>query len=67
MAKIIDYNYGEDKGAIIVNDEHSYIAVTVATSKTFRSLKGAEKYMSKFDYKKTQKRNPINTYQDQLK
>lgn len=55
MKAIIDYHRGEDKGAILINGERSFIAVTIATSKTFKSLKGAEKYMSKYDYKKGRK------------
>ena len=42
-----------NKGGIMENiyaGQKSYIAVTVATSKTFKSLKGAQKYMAKFDY-----------------
>lgn len=55
MKAIIDYQRGEDKGAILINGEHSFIAVTIATSKTFKSFKGAEKYMDKYNYKKANK------------
>ena len=45
----------EDKGAIIINvygNEKEYIAVTISTSKTYKTLKGAEKMMSFFGYDK---------------
>jgi len=52
--KQTDYIKGKsNKGGIIQNlyaGQISYIAVTVATSKTFKSLKGAERYMAKLDY-----------------
>ena len=51
---IINYVKGKsNKGAIIQNGyagSITYIAVTIATSKTFKSLKGAQKYMAKFEY-----------------
>lgn len=51
-----DYIKGkENKGSIMENTyagEVSYIAVTISSSKTFKSVKGAEKYMSKFGYEK---------------
>lgn len=54
--KQMDYIKGKcNKGAVIENiyaGQKSYIAVTISTSKTFKSLKGAEKYMDKFEYKK---------------
>jgi len=54
--KQIDYVKGKyNKGAILENgysDSITYIAVTAASSKDFKSLKGAEKYMTKFEYKK---------------
>lgn len=56
--EIIDYvkrNSKEDKGAIIINvygSEKEYIAVTISTSKTYKTLKGAEKMMKFFEYDK---------------
>ena len=50
---IIDYIKGSaNKGSIIIHDPKSYTAVTLASSKNFKSLKGAEKYMTKFGYVK---------------
>lgn len=50
--KIIDYEWKELdlKGSIMVNGEKSYIAVTATVSKTFRSMKGAEKFMTAKGY-----------------
>ena len=53
--KQIDFIKGKtSKGAIIQNGSVAttitYIAVTMASSKTFKTLKGAEKYMAKFEY-----------------
>lgn len=56
--EIIDYvkkNSKEDKGAIMIDvygSEKAYIAVTISTSKTYKTLKGAEKMMKFFGYKK---------------
>ena len=55
MKAIIDYKKvnSELTGAIMVNGYNgnfSYIAVS--SSKTFKSMKGAEKYMAKFNYAK---------------
>lgn len=48
---IIDYIKGSaNKGAIIIHDSKTHTAVTLASSKNFKSLKGAEKYMTKFGY-----------------
>lgn len=54
--EIIDYkkrNSAENTGAIIINvygGRTKYIAVTVSTSKTYKSLKKAEAMMEFFDY-----------------
>ena len=51
----IDYERGTSKGGITINNYAgvtTYIAVTIATSKTFKSLKGAEKFMTDRGYKK---------------
>lgn len=59
MKTIINYKRGngEETGAIMVNDhgndKYTYIAVTAASSRAYGSMKGAEKYMSKFDYVKS--------------
>lgn len=56
--EIIDYvkrNSKEDKGAIIINvygGMKEYIAVTISTSRTYKTLKGAEKMMEFFGYDK---------------
>ena len=56
--EIIDYvkrGSKEDKGAIIINvhgGKKEYIAVTISTSKTYKTLKGAEKMMEFFEYDK---------------
>lgn len=49
--KIIDYARKDLKSSILVNGEKSFIAVTATESKTFRSMKGAEKFMEKNEYK----------------
>lgn len=56
--EIIDYakkGSKENTGAIIINvygGKTEYIAVTVTTSKTYKTLKGAEKMMEFFEYDK---------------
>lgn len=58
MKAIIDYKKenSELTGAIMVNEcgngQCTYIAVIVSASKTYKSLKGAEKFMSERNYKK---------------
>ena len=48
---IIDYKKSENtEGAIINNNCKGYIAVTCATSKNFKTLKGAERYMNNMGY-----------------
>lgn len=48
---IIDYKKSENtEGAIINNNGKGYIAVTCATSKNFKTLKGAEIYMNNMGY-----------------
>jgi hypothetical protein len=50
----INYERGTSKGGITINNYSgvTYIAVTAAASKTFKSLKGAEKFMAERGYKK---------------
>lgn len=56
--EIIDYvkrGSKENTGAIIINvygGKTEYIAVTVTSSKTYKTLKGAEKMMKFFEYDK---------------
>lgn len=56
--EIIDYvkrGSEENTGVIIINvygGKTEYIAVTVTTSKTYKTLKGAEKMMDFFEYDK---------------
>ena len=56
--EVIDYikrGSKENTGAIIINvygSKKEYIAVTVTTSKTYKTLKGAEKMMEFFEYDK---------------
>lgn len=58
MNDIIDYKKAVSTsnaptGAIMINNylgKPTYTAVTVSTSKTFKSLKGAENFMSEFGY-----------------
>ena len=56
--EIIDYvkrNSKEDKGAIIINvyrGKTEYIAITISTSKTYKTLKDAEKMMEFLEYDK---------------
>lgn len=58
MEVIIDYQKenSELTGAIMINkcgnSQYNYIAVTVSTSKAYKSMKGAEKFMNKYNYKK---------------
>lgn len=53
MTKLIEYKRGNtDDGAIIVHDSKKlFTAVTVATSKTFKTLRGADVYMTKLGYR----------------
>lgn len=56
--EIIDYvkrGSKEDTGAIIINvygGKTKYIAVTATTSKTYKTLEGAEKMMEFLEYDK---------------
>ncbi|WP_195531858.1 hypothetical protein [Bacteroides finegoldii] len=57
MKAIIDYKKenSELTGSIMINEYASkttYIAVTASASKTYKSLKGAEKFMAEYNYKK---------------
>lgn len=51
MLKIIDFVKGESvKGSIMQLEEKSFIACTGATSKTYKSEKGARKFMESKGY-----------------
>lgn len=50
--KIIDYKRGNDEGGILINGKDQYIAVTVSTSKKFKSLRGAQKFWKAMGTKK---------------
>lgn len=53
MKAIIDYKFnGKVAGGISVFEDGRYIAVTRTTSKTYKSLKSAEKHMIALDYVK---------------
>ena len=53
--KIIDYKRGNDEGGILINGKDQYIAVTVSTSKKFKSLRGAQKFLESYGY------NPVKS------
>lgn len=53
MKIIIDYKFnGKVAGGINVFEDGRFIAVTRTSSKTYKSLKAAEKYMTALDYLK---------------
>lgn len=49
--EIIDYRRGDAKGGILVNGKDQYIAVTESTSKKFKSLRGAQKFLESYGYR----------------
>ncbi len=49
--EIIDYRRGEAEGGILVNGKDQYIAVTASTSKKFKSLRGAQKFLESYGYR----------------
>lgn len=49
--KIIKYKRDDDEGAIIVNGQDQYIAVTLSTSKKFKSMKGAHRFLDSYGYR----------------
>lgn len=53
--EIINYKRGNDEGGILVNGKDQYIAVTVSTSKKFKSLRGAQKFLESYGY------NPVKS------
>lgn len=48
--KLIKFVKGSHESNIIVNGPKSFTAVTLATSKNFKTEKGAEKYMNKYGF-----------------
>ena len=63
--KIIDYRRGEAEGGILVNGEKSYIAVTASTSKKFKSLRGAQKFLESYGYRAVKSRIGSSSAVDQ--
>ena len=57
--KIIDYKRGNDEGGILVNGKDQYIAVTASTSKKFKSLRGAQKFLENYGYKEVRGKHSI--------
>lgn len=57
--KIIDYKRGNDEGGILVNGKDQYIAVTASTSKKFKSLRGAQKFLESYGYKEVRSKHSI--------
>ncbi len=57
--KIIDYKRGNDEGGILINGKDQYIAVTVSTSKKFKSLRGAQKFLESYGYKEVRGKHSI--------
>ena len=57
--KIIDYKRGNDEGGILINGKDQYIAVTVSTSKKFKSLRGAQKFLESYGYKEVRSKHSI--------
>lgn len=57
--KIIDYKRGNDEGGILINGKDQYIAVTMSTSKKFKSLRGAQKFLESYGYKEVRGKHSI--------
>lgn len=57
--KIIDYKRGNDEGGSLINGKDQYIAVTVSTSKKFKSLRGAQKFLESYGYKEVRGKHSI--------
>lgn len=49
--EIINYKNGSANGGIIINGKDQNIAVTEATSKKFKSLRGAQKFLESYGYR----------------
>lgn len=57
--EIIDYKRGNDEGGILINGKDQYIAVTVSTSKKFKSLRGAQKFLESYGYKEVRGKHSV--------
>ncbi len=57
--KTIDYKRGNDEGGILINGKGQYIAVTVSTSKKFKSLRGAQKFLESYGYKEVRGKHSV--------
>lgn len=57
--KIIDYKRGNDEGGILINGKDQYIAVTVSTSKKYKSLRGAQKFLESYGYKEVRSKHSV--------
>ena len=50
--KITDYRKHSLEGYILEDDFGTFIAVSATTSRTFKTFRGAERFLEKFGYKK---------------
>lgn len=57
--EIIDYKRGNDEGGILINGKDQYIAVTASTSKKFKSLRGAQKFLESYGYKEVRGKHSV--------
>jgi len=57
--EIIDYKRGNNEGGILINGKDQYIAVTVSTSKKFKSLRGAQKFLESYGYKEVRGKHSV--------
>ena len=57
--EIIDYKRGNNEGGILINGKDQYIAVTVSTSKKFKSLQGAQKFLESYGYKEVRGKHSV--------
>lgn len=52
MKNIIEYKRGGNNGSIIEGTNGYFTAVTATTSKDYKTIKGAEKFMAKMGYER---------------
>lgn len=57
--EIINYKNGSASGGIIINGKDQYIAVTEYSSKKFKSLRGAQKFLESYGYKEVRGKHSI--------
>lgn len=57
--EIINYKNGSANGGIIINGKDQYIAVTEYSSKKFKSLRGAQKFLESYGYKEVRGKHSI--------